>query len=111
MNHTVTQNTTVTFTGIDGTTYKYWVYPVETDFVAKPGNYCFGSQGSDGRIKPLYFGETENLSERFAGHHKMPCAVQHGINVICAHTSSSSASKRRAEESDLIARYAPPCNG
>jgi hypothetical protein len=102
---------TIDWTGQSGAAYRYHVYPTGTQFSAKPGNYCFAKEVSPGRYVPLYFGQTGNLSERFDSHHKMPCARAHGVTHIMAHLNESGEAARLREESDLVAKWKPACNG
>ena len=106
---------TVTFTGASGTEYDFNVYPLETEFKKMGAVYFFTkrTKKSDGgytHCKRIYVGETEDLSERFDNHHKMPCIERHGANCICTHRESSE-SKRLEIEQDLIDGYDPVCNG
>lgn len=105
------EENTIIWAGKSGREYKYWINPLsEIDtFKAEPGNYIFARSSPDGWYA-VYVGETEDLSERFDGHHKMPC-IERSATHIHAHTSSRDASVRRAEEADIIARWNPSCNG
>jgi hypothetical protein len=101
---------TITWPGASGTRYTYWIYPIGATFKDEPGNYIFAKESSPGCWVPLYIGETESLSERFANHGKLPCVRRlHGTHVH-AHTSPLNSKTRREEESDLLAKWDPPCN-
>ena len=102
---------TIEWAGSSGTKYKYWIHKIGTDFNAKPGNYCFAKESSPGRWTPLYFGQTGDLSERFDDHHKMGCAKRNGATHIHAHVSEGGERARLDEESDLIKKWNPTCNG
>lgn len=102
--------TTINWAGASGRTYEYYIYPMNTDFHAKPGNYCFAEEVSPGQWRPHYFGETVDLSSRFSGHHKIDKAKRMGATHIHAHVSGSEA-ERLAEERDLCAKWKPSCNG
>ena len=101
---------TIEWTGKSGLKYKYWIHSLNTTFKAEPGNYIFAKEVEPGRFRPIYIGETADLSERFDNHHKMPCILRNGATHIHAHTNSSQQN-RLTEESDLLANYAPSCNG
>ena len=105
-----TTTQTVTWPGQSGKQYTYEVYRIGTNFNKVPGNYIFAKQTVTGWI-PIYIGETSDLSQRFDNHHAMPCIKRNGATHIHAHKSSSDANVRRAEESDLIKRWKPSCNG
>ena len=102
---------TVKFKGKSGREYTYYIHPKGTSFYDKPGNYCCGKL-SNGTIRPLYFGETGSLKQRWndAAHECAPCVERNGWNVTCAHISSAEAQDRLDEETDLRAAYDPPCN-
>ena len=101
---------TIMWPGASGKEYNYWIYPIGTTFKESPGNYIFAKETSSDRYSPIYIGETENLEERLANHEKMSCVKRHGGTHIHAHTSSSEVNVRRAEESDLLGKWDPPCN-
>ena len=110
----MTTKTTVTWHGKSKTAYHYSVYALDTNWNDTPGNYIFAKRNAQGAWVPLYMGETESLKNRLTpltSHEKWACARQNGATHIHAHTSSNSATARRAEESDLIASYRPICNG
>jgi hypothetical protein len=96
--------------GASGKEYKYWIHQIGTTFKDEPGNYVFAKETSPGKWTPIYIGETESLEDRHANHEKMPCVKRHGGTHIHAHTSSTDAAIRRAEESDLLDKWDPPCN-
>lgn len=102
---------TINWIGASGKSYVYGIYSMNTTFKAEPGNYCVAKETEPGRFRPLYFGETADLSERFDNHHKMPCFTRNGATHIHAHTNSSGQNARLAEEADLIQRWNPTCNG
>lgn len=101
---------TIKWTGKSGKKYQYWIYLLETTFSANPGNYVFAKETKPGSWKPIYIGETKDLSTRFDDHHKADCIKREGATAIHAHKSSTTVNHRRAEESDLVARWNTPCN-
>ena len=98
------------WTGSSGQKYTYEVYPIGTNFRPVPGNYIF-ARYAPGEWFPIYIGETSDLSQRFDNHHAMPCIKRNGATHIHVHENNSGVAARRAEESDLIRRWNPPCNG
>lgn len=102
---------TIIWPGASGKTYQYWIYPLDTQFDAKPGNYCVARETNPGTFKPLYFGETADLSERFENHHKALCFARNGATHIHAHVNSQGQQARLDEEADLIEKWDPVCNG
>lgn len=106
-----TQVATIHWAGISGKTYQYWIYPIGTDLSETPGNYVFAKEISPNRWTPVYIGETADLSERFDNHHKMPCIKRNGATHIHAHKSPENRTVRLAEETDLVNKWHPVCNG
>lgn len=97
--------------GDSGKEYKYWIYDLEdTTHDAVPANYIFAKKTKPSFYAPIYIGETEDISERFDNHHKMPCIFKNGATHLCTHTSSTEKKVRCAEEADLISNYNPVCN-
>ena len=101
---------TIKWIGQSGKEYTYWVYIIGTTFNKCPANYIFAKRTQPDKLLAIYIGETEDISERFDSHHKMPCIRQNGATHICVHKSSGDKKLRCAEESDLIANYHPVCN-
>ena len=108
---TKTDVKTIDWAGQSGRQYRYYIYPIGTTFKAVPGNYIFTRETSPGRHRPIYIGETEDLSERFENHHKMPCIRREGATHIHVHQTDGGAAVRRQEEGDLIGKWNPSCNG
>lgn len=73
------------------------------------GNYVF-AKVAGGRWSPVYAGETEDLSNRFDYHHRMPCINRHGATHIHARVNLDGRAARLDEESDIRWAYDPPCN-
>lgn len=105
----MTEKPTILWPGKSGNTYKYWIYPIGTEFVDSPGNYIFAKETQPGHWAPIYIGQTNSLKTRLANHEKESCARRNGATHIHAHTSGDESS-RLAEEKDLITRWQPPCN-
>ncbi len=96
--------------GQSGTEYAYDVYPVGIGLLKAPGNYIFAKQTPTGWI-PVYIGQTGDLSARFDNHHKMFCIRANEATHIHVHSNYSGELVRKQEESDLVGRYRPACNG
>lgn len=100
---------TIQWPGKSGQTYKYFIYPIGHDLKAEGGNYIFAKETSPNRFRPVYVGETGDLSTRFDNHHKAKCIGREGATHIHAHLNTDE-SNRLGEEADIIARWNPPCN-
>lgn len=97
--------------GESGAKYRYLIYPIGSSFKAEPGNYIFAKETKPNTWSPIYIGETENLEERLDNHNELPCIRRNGGTHVHVHLSSSNSQERRNEESDLIKKWNPPCNG
>lgn len=101
---------TILWHGKSGKKYKYWVYQIDTTFNDKEGaNYIFAKETPPGNYRPIYIGQTGDLSERFDNHHKMPCIKTNKATHIHVHLNSNEQS-RLTEENDLLQRWTTPCN-
>ncbi len=97
--------------GKSGKSYRYWGYPINEPFVAKPGNYIFAKSLQQNSWTPVYIGECEDLSTRCTpSHHKWNCTRQNGATHIFAHISSENRDARLQEETDLRNRFNTVCN-
>jgi len=101
---------TIMWAGASGKEYKYWIYPIGTPFEDSPGNYIFAKETAPHRWSALYIGETHSLKDRLSNHEKMPCVKRYGGTHVHVHKASAEEKTRRAEESDLLAKWDPPCN-
>ena len=101
---------TIIFKGKSSTEYKYWIYDLGDTHDAVSANYIFVKETQPNSFRPIYVGETEDISERFDNHHKMPCIKRNGATHLCAHKSSTDKKVRCEEEADLVANYNPVCN-
>ena len=108
---TAIQTKSILWHGLSGRQYRYYIYPIGATFKAVPGNYIFAREVSPGRHRPIYIGETEDLSERFDNHHKMPCIRREGATHIHVHRTDGGVATRRTEERDLVEKWHPTCNG
>ncbi|NQV36493.1 MAG: hypothetical protein HQ509_00630 [Candidatus Marinimicrobia bacterium] len=96
--------------GVSGKEYKYWIASIDSLYKDEPGNYIFAKETSPGQWTPIYIGETESLLDRLSNHDKLPCVKRHGGTHIHTHTTTGGQAVRRVEESDLLAKWDPPCN-
>lgn len=107
----VTAIGTISWTGNTGRSYKYWIYPLGAALQAKPGNYAFAKRLANGNWIPLYFGETQDLGCRFDNHHKIDLAKKNGATHLHAHLTDGTLQTRLDEETDLVRKWNPTCNG
>ncbi|WP_300033660.1 GIY-YIG nuclease family protein [uncultured Roseobacter sp.] len=106
-----TRTRTIEWQGASGARYKYWIYPLPPNFDSVPGNYLFAKEVAPGKWRPIYVGQTNDLSERFDSHHKAACFKRNGATHIHAHAHSGGEAARLAEERDLKLGLNPTCNG
>ncbi|MBA2125069.1 hypothetical protein DLM45_02360 [Hyphomicrobium methylovorum] len=93
-----------------GASYRYWFVDMSKPFNRVAANYVFAKQLPNGNFSPLYFGETGDLSSRMPTHEVWSQAIRLGATHALAHSTQGGEQARRAEESDLIARWNPPLN-
>jgi predicted GIY-YIG superfamily endonuclease len=106
----VAETPSMTWYGVSGKAYKYFIFPIGTAFKTVPGNYIFCKETVPGTWYPIYIGETDDLSTRFDNHEKLPCIRKYKGTHIQTHESSPSKSVRMEEEQDIIKKYDPDCN-
>ncbi len=103
----------LTLTGASGTEYDFGVCPDGESVPVVAGLYYVSArtQNEEGKYfhSHIYIGESENVPERFNGHHKEDCFAQHNANCVSVHPDDDNQS-RLNKEADLIAAYDPPCN-
>ncbi len=100
---------TINWTGKSGKNYSYNIYQIGTEFNEVPANYVFMQETKPGYFKPIYFGITNNLANRFDNHEKMPCIKKNQATHIGVHQNKNE-SDRKSQESDLLANYNTACN-
>jgi predicted GIY-YIG superfamily endonuclease len=104
---------TLTLEGKSGKKYDFDIYPIDSDWNEVAVLYVvtkrYKSQGGGYKHTLIYIGETDNLKERFEGHHKAKCFSRHKANCVCTHADSSERS-RTSKESDLLAKKSTKCN-
>ncbi len=103
----------LTLTGASRTKYDFSVYPDGESVPVGAGIYYVSArtqkEGGGYFHRHIYIGESENVAERFNGHHKEDCFTQHKANCVSIHPDDDNLSRLK-KESDLIAAYDPPCN-
>lgn len=105
---------TLTLKGASGATYSFDVYPADANWAENIACVYYVSKrtekpGGGGSHTAIYVGETEDLKDRHADHHKQKCFEKHGYNCISIHHEKSAKARLQIEE-DLREAYDPPCN-
>jgi hypothetical protein len=100
--------------GASGVPYKFEVYHSSVTFAKVGGVYSVTKRvvtGGKTAHSLIYVGETDNLRERFQGHHRQDCFDRNGANSICVHRDDRKES-RLQKEADLSANknYPWTCN-
>jgi len=102
----------VIFRGTSGESYTFEVY--NRNFIFRKevsAIYVFARHNKvTNKLKPLYIGETGELSTRILNHEKWPTVIRHGCTHICIHRVTDEKHTRLTIETDLRHRYDPPCN-
>lgn len=101
---------TIQWPGKSGNKYTYWIYKLGASFKEEGGNYIFAKETEPHTWIPIYIGQTENLDERLEDHEKAKCAKRNGATHIHSHLNPKKEN-RLAEETDLIQKWNPICNG
>ena len=105
------QTLTIVWQGASGTPYTYDLVPIGSALPAVEGNYVVCRRNGNDRYSAIYAGETGDLSERLADHNKADCFKRHRATHVSYRVNYAGVDARRAEEKDIIGKYAPPCNG
>lgn len=100
--------TTLTFTGADGSKYRFSVYPKNIRVNSGPALYSFLKK-TDGKYYVLYIGKSEDLAQRLSDHHKWDEAGRLGFEFL-AICRGVRAGDLEAAEATLIRQYRPRCN-
>ena len=96
--------------GQSGQKYRYSVHMYGTVFGPGPANFVLARELRAGQYQAVYFGETADLSEPFKDPVVTQCIKAERVTHIHVRHASDREEVRRAERSDLIARWNPPCN-
>ncbi len=98
------------WTGRSGQKYRYTVYMYGTVFGPGPANYIFARETRPGQFQALYVGQTDDLSEPFDDPLAVECLKQGRVTHVHVRHAVNRDEVRRAERSDLISVFTPPCN-
>lgn len=98
------------WTGKSGQKYRYTVYMFGTVFGPGPANYIFARETRPGQYAPIYIGHTADLSEPLDDQLALECIKQRRVTHIHVRHTDAREELRRAERSDLISAWNPPCN-
>ena len=98
------------WTGQSGKKYRYTVYMFGTVFGPGPANFIFARVMESGQYVPLYIGQTADLSEPFDMPLVRECLKINRVTHIHVRYTDIREELRRAERSDLISEWNPPCN-
>jgi len=95
-------------------TYKFRLYPVDTEFKRIAGLYTFiilptNSPASQNHYTILYIGITNDFKARFKSHHKLDDALELGCTHIGIMRKSSGRTRKKIEK-DLLQYLNPPLN-
>lgn len=96
--------------GKSGNEYRYSIYMFGTVFGPGAANFIFAQEFKPGQFVPIYIGHTSDLSEPFSNYVALQCIKLRRVTHIHVHFNETTEEIRRAERSDLIAQWNPPCN-
>lgn len=96
---------TCVWVGASGRQYTYYVRQLPFNFNPnQEGNYIYSKINGQGLWVPIYIGEGDLADRVGPNHHQAACIKSKGATHVHAHINQS-AHDRKAEESDLLARY------
>ena len=106
--------TTLTLTGESGSAYAFNVHSKGVVFKDNIACVYYISKRTEkadgtGSHTNIYVGQTDNLKERLANHHRKDCFDRHGYTSVSVHQDGNERS-RIDKELDLIGALNPPCN-
>ena len=101
----------MTWTGLSGWTYRFWLYPIGTRFGPTGSNYIYVKRRPGTPYwDPVYIGETENMANRhISTHHQRNAIMANGATHIFVHVNNDERA-RLDEETDLRHAWPTPCN-
>ena len=100
----------VALVGASGRSFSFAVFDLRTNFDPNQPAVYVVMRAEAGQYVVIYVGQTQDLVDRFADHHKEACMARYQANCIAAQVVRDEA-ERLAIENDLITAYNPPCNG
>lgn len=110
---TVPKLDSLTILSRSGATYRLRVYILGNHFKPIPGVYLISERtiepGERPKYKPIYVGETADLSAVSDNHEKDECFQLHLANTISILPEEDAAARTRIAF-DLIKFLRPPCN-
>lgn len=113
-------NGTITLTGQSGKKYTFELYSfgvfeelIEEITVRRGAIYLFTNRyfkHDKYCHSNIYLGETDDVSTRYANHHKRFCITRHGSNCIGFYWTDANERERKEMEEDILSVYNFPCN-
>lgn len=105
---------TIKFNGASGAEYSFDVYPLDTTWKDNVAAVYFVTrryEKTDQKFShdEIYVGQTDNLKERHANHHRERCFSSKSANCLCILLESLERNRLDIER-DLIEGRNPPCN-
>lgn len=97
--------------GRSGKAYEYNIYKIGTKFKKIPANFIVAQLTTLKKWKPLYVGQSEDLSRYQEKLDAMPCIKENEASHIHVHANKAGLRARLAEENDLLNKWHPDCNG
>lgn len=91
--------------GASGKEYPYTIHPVWDPVEPGPGNFVFAKVGAAGALKPLYSGETNDLSGLVTDQRNLAVLQRAGVTHITIHRGGRTQAERREEEADIRAKW------
>jgi len=96
--------------GVSGKAYEYRIYPLDHKFETEAGNFIFAKLNNFNEWKPVYIGQSNDMSKRLVTQETLDCVLRNGGTYIHIHPNPAGSEARLREEIDLQKQFSPPCN-
>jgi hypothetical protein len=104
----------IEWTGKSGTVYRYYIWPRRSLVDGNPpGNFILVKETEDGVLAPVYIGQADDLNHRssLSDPKIQECIHAAAVTQLHLHANHLGEKARIDEQADLVARWAPVCNG
>lgn len=96
--------------GQSGTWYMHSIFPLMANIDLTGANYIMVQRLADGRCRPIYIGQSENLRERLPRHEKLLPAIREGATELHVHLQATTDAERFRIETDIRNGQPTPLN-
>ena len=85
------------WTGSSNRVYEYEIYPVDSNWNPVAANYIFARRSpyAADRWIAIYIGQTSDIKDRFANHHRATCISRQGATHVHIHMNANVETAQR----------------